>query len=862
MSILRDSRVSAACLRAHSSARRLALAALVCTAGPLLAQQGDRAAEDQSELPAGTPRPAVVVRAPAEAKDALRLQPGFSIELVAHEPLLGDPVQAVFDAKGRLWVCEMRSYMRDIDGTDELRADGRVAVLVDRDGDGRMDESVPFLDGVVLPRAVLPLQGGALVIVPPDLLWCVDADFDLKPERIETVCSGFDAGRTNPEHSGNGLLWGLDNRIHLAGDARMLTFAAGREPAPFAIEATAAAGQWGIAQDDRGRLYYNYNEDWLRSDLVPRRYAARTEPASMLPGMNHKLALDPAVHPAHPTPGVNRGGREGLLRDGWLTRHTAVCAPLVYRGDSLPGCDGDVFVCEPAGNVVRRFRLLDLDGATRAENRYEKAEFLAAVDERFRPVNLAQGPDGAIYVVDMYRGVIQHKNFVTTFLRRQVAERRLEQPIGMGRIWRIAAEGAKRAVPPSLDAASALELCDALGCRDGARRDLAQRLLVQRQERSAIPRLRELVRERRAPVSLHAIGALDGLGELSADDLRAVLHAEDAGLLAFALRFCAADLSRGDRVLTWACERLAKEAVPSVRRQLALTLGDVTGKGQDAALTLLAELGGSVGGDAMLAAHVASSARGREPELARLLVRGERPSPQLALSTLAQKAASAKNPALQERMLDVAAATMSIALQERMLAGFCAAIPSDPAKARGAFRFVATPPALAAMQRTGRAEVVPHVQRILASIELRADMPEPEGPSDESLAPEERMRVAAGARVYGAYCAACHQPQGQGLAGLAPPLAGSEWVTGEPERLVKVALHGVRGPLRAAGVAFEGEMPPQSHLGDADLAAALSYARRSFGHRASCIAPKDVAAIRAAHVDRATPWPANELQPK
>ena len=461
---------------------------------PLSAQQGDRAAEDQGELPAGTPRPDAIVRAPAEAKSTLRLQPGFSIELVAHEPLLGDPVQAVFDERGRLWVCEFRSYMRDIDGTDELRADGRVAVLQDRDGDGRMDEAVPFLEGVVLPRAVLPMRGGALVIVPPDLLWCVDADGDLKPERIETVCSGFDAGRTNPEHSGNGLLWGLDNRIQLAGDARMFVFRHAAEPSPFSIEATASAGQWGIAQDDRGRLYYNYNEDWLRSDLVPRRYAARTKPATLLPGMNHKLAPDPALYAAHPTPGVNRGGREGLLRDGWLTRHTAACAPLVYRGEALPGCDGDVFVCEPAGNLVRRFRLTDLDGSPRAENRYEKAEFLAAVDERFRPVNLTQGPDGAIYVVDMYRGVIQHRNFVTTFLRRQVAERKLEQPTGMGRVWRIAAAGAARTAPPSLANASADELCAALAHRDGARRDLAQRLLVQRQEVSAVPRLRELVR--------------------------------------------------------------------------------------------------------------------------------------------------------------------------------------------------------------------------------------------------------------------------------------------------------------------------------------------------------------------------------
>ncbi len=842
--------------------RVLLLLASPCLVASIRAQQGDRAAEDRAVLPLGTPVPEARALSMDESIAALRLQAGFEAQLVASEPLVEEPVQAVFDAAGRMWVVEMRSYMRDVDGSDELRPDGRIRVLFDRDGDGRMDEAKTFLSGLVLPRSVLPLQGGALVIAPPQILWVEDRDGDLVADRSIPICDGLDSGLANPEHSGNGLLWSFDNRIHLADDARVLAWRRNESGIAFDVERTALAGQWGIAHDDRGRLYFNYNEDWLRCDLVPRRYAARKDPVRIGVGMNFKLAPDPRVFPAHPTPGVNRGGRDGMLRDGWLQRHTAVCAPLVYRGDALDGCDGDVFVCEPAGNLVRRFRLRDVDGEMQAINCYDGAEFLAAADERFRPVNLTQGPDGALYVVDMRRGVIQHKNFVTTFLRQQIQDRKLEQPIGKGRIWRIASEGSRARADAPLESASTLQLVAALTERDGVRRDLAQQLLVQRQDRTAIDGLRALVRQRQAPSSLHAIGALDGLAALSSDDLRIALHAEDAGLLAFALRYCAAPMSDGDRVLFAHAERMVESAPRCVRWQLALTLGDVAGKGRQRAEDLLADLAAVAGDDAMLIAQIASSARGRESDLLRRIFAKARIEAGKSVFTLSRQVAASQDAVAQQSLLDAVAAAMQPELQREALAGFCADIPADLEKARGRFVFAATPPALAAMQRTGRKEIVPLLQRILASIEIRAVAPAVASASDEDLTDAERARVVAGSRVYGAYCAACHQSDGQGLAGLAPPLAGSEWVAGDGEILIKIALHGLRGPLRAAGVAFEGEMTPQAHLSDSDLAAALSYVRRRFAPRAACIAPEDVARLRKQHEGRTAPWPAAELQPR
>jgi putative membrane-bound dehydrogenase-like protein len=209
----------------------------------LAAQHGDVPGEVQQELPPGLRVPPATVRSPQEELATFRVQPGFRMELIASEPLIGDPVAAVQAPDGRLWVVEMRSYMRDVDANGERTPDGRIVVLTDRDGDGRMDDAQVFADGLLLPRAVLPLPGGALVIAPPQLLWLEDRDGDGRADTRTEVLGGFEAGLLNPEHAGNGLLWALDNRIHLADDKRMLRWT----KQGFEVEDGAGGGQWGIA---------------------------------------------------------------------------------------------------------------------------------------------------------------------------------------------------------------------------------------------------------------------------------------------------------------------------------------------------------------------------------------------------------------------------------------------------------------------------------------------------------------------------------------------------------------------------------------------------------------------------------------
>ena len=839
----------------RTSASRLSCVLLAC-AGGLCAQQGDKKDEVQLDLPANLAIPPATVRSAAEEQATFTVPAGFRVELAAAEPLVGDPVVARFDAHGRLWVVEMRGYMPDIDGKGEDAPVGRVVVLTDDDGDGRMDRSSAFLEGLVLPRGVLPLAGGALVIVPPQLYWCPDADGDLRADGMEPVGDGFDAGITNPEHSGNGLLWGIDNRIHLANHP----WSYRRKPdGTWERQPAAGHGQWGLAQDDVGRLYFNYNSDWLRADLLPGAHAAARRGTGGLAGTNVQLTADQSVYPGRVTPGVNRGYQPGMLADGVLQRNSAVCGALVYRGTLHPDLRGSVFVCEPAGNLVRQFVLDEQDGAVTARNPHGRAEFLTSTDERFRPVDLTQGPDGALYVVDMYRGVIQHRNFVTTFLRKQVLARGLERPIGLGRIWRVVPEAGPvpkaAAAPATLDDAA---LVAELRSPDGARRDLAQRVLVERRAVAVSPALRALVRDAAAPVAsrVHALWTLEGTGALLRDDVLWALHSGEPWLQAHALRTGAPWIAMDNRVVLELALLAAASGPRVVQRQLALSLAGAPVPRRVDALARLAALDLS---DAWLRASLAAGAAGAEEALVASLGRSmaatEPKGAADLLRQLARAIAASRAAERQERLFSLAAGAPAVWQQKALLRGALDALPKGQARA-GWMTFAVTPTGLGAIQRQGDAELGKLVTELLGAVAIAVPQPEVDAAAGD---PAVAALVAAGSRVYAARCAACHQSDGRGMQGLAPPLRDSEWVTGDPVRLVRVALHGLRGPIEVNGERWDLEMPAQKDLGDAEMSAALTYLRRSFGHKSSVVRAEDVAREREATKDRKGPFTAGEL---
>lgn len=584
---------------------------LATLAAAAAAQQGDKKGEKQVPLSPGLRLPPSSPLPPREALKALRAAPGFRVELVAAEPLVVAPVVAAFDPDGRLWVVEMRGYMPDVGGRGEDAPVGRIAVLTDVDGDGRMDRRREFLDGLVLPRALAFFRDGVLVGEPPNLWFCRDTDGDGRADVKERVTGRYGAPG-NPEHTANGLLRGLDNWYHNADHDRSYRYLGGR----WVEVPTPPRGQWGIAQDDRGLFYFNANSDPLRADTVP--YHPDV-------GANAVIDVDRSVWPIRPTPGVNRGYRAGFLRqDGTLTAFTACGGILIYRGDLLPSeCRGNAFVCEPSANLVRRFVMEKTPEGIAARNAYDRAEFLASTDERFRPVNLAPGPDGALYVVDLARGIIEHRVFVTTFLRQQILERGLERPTGLGRIWRVIPEKSKTAPSrwkPALSHQTPAEWVTHLSDPDGWWRDTAQRLLVERGDASVVPALRALVVTGPHPgplgvwagistgARLHALWTLEGLGALDPATLAAGVADADPAVRAAAIRLAAECTAREDAsTLRDRLLAAAPAAEGDVRRQLAYALARMKDPRAEAALAGLIEAAGK---DPLVRALVEKGKRG------------------------------------------------------------------------------------------------------------------------------------------------------------------------------------------------------------------------------------------------------------
>jgi mono/diheme cytochrome c family protein/glucose/arabinose dehydrogenase len=801
------------------------------------------------------------VLTPEETIKTFKLPPGFKAEVVASEPMIEAPVAISWDDQGRLYVCEMRGYMHDVDGTGEDQPIGRVSRLEDIDGDGKMDKATVFADNLVMPRAVMALGDGAIINEPPNLVWYRDTDGDGVADKKEIVSDRYATKGGQPEHMANSPTWLMDNWITSAGYGYRFRFKDGQ----FQRDDSAAAGQWGLTQDDWGRRYTNSNSDLLRADLVPPGYYLRNPRLMSRTGLLFQVMKTQTVWPARPNPGVNRGyiedakkpdgtmGKGTLRADGRLQSVTGTCGPAIYRGDLFPKeFRGNAFIPEPCGNLVKRLILSETNGEVIGKNAYEGSEFLTSTDERFRPVNAYTGPDGALYIVDMARGIIQHKGFLTYYLVANIQERKLETPFNLGRIYRIVPDNAQpKAVKLPKEP---VQIASMLTHANGWVRDTAQRVLVERGDTSVVPVVEKLAATHASPETrVQSLWTLEGLGALTPEVIAAGLSDKHEKVRSAAVRL--ADPTMGGLL------KLAQDPSTEVRLHLAFKLS-----GQPAAEAALVELLAS--GGPMFGEAVASGLNGTELEYIETLLK--LPATEDAkfaksniLATLAGCVMKERKAPRVARLLELTAAQPPAGIRQiALLNGLAGKPPSKGSKAGtipNPLKFPTGPPALMTLLASGDARVKPLVVRVDQQLAW-AGKP---GWVESKLAPltaAEQALFDKGKAIYSTICTACHQPNGQGMAGLAPTLVNSEWTLGPTDRLIRIVTQGMTGPIEVAGVKWQLEMPGLPIFSDEEVAGILTYIRREWEHTASPVSPSFVTSVRAAIKERTKPWTAEELR--
>lgn len=455
---------------------------------------------------------------PKISLDGYKVEEGFELKVVSSEPFLKAPVSMDFDNKGRMWVVEMIGYMPNLEGIGEEVPNGRITILEDRDKDGVTDHSKVFLDKLVLPRGLAHVYGGLLYVDGPKL-WFVEIKND-KPGK-KTLVDPVYAEGGNVEHSSNGLMMNIDNWIYNAN----YNFRYQLKNGKWIKEPTSYRGQWGITKDNFGRLYYNNNSTQLQGDYVLPNKAIRNRYFKPTIAENQRLTNN-KVFPIHQT-SVNRGYQKGVLdENGLLKDVTAACGPLVYRGGAFPASyNQNAFVCVPEVNLIKRNILTFKNTQTSAKQAIEGKEFLTSTDEGFRPVNLFNGPDGAIYVVDMHRGIIQHKAYISQYLTEQLAAKKLDTLQNAGRILKITSKTVKTHPIPDLTKVSTKELVALLSHSNGWLRDRAQQLLIQKKDLTVVKELISLTKNSNEfATAIHALYVLEGINALSFTTLNDVVN--------------------------------------------------------------------------------------------------------------------------------------------------------------------------------------------------------------------------------------------------------------------------------------------------------------------------------------------------
>jgi len=866
--------------------RLLPFLTLLALATPCFAQNGDKPGHEMSPPPEEWNVPAPMLT-PDEALKSFQFgESGFTLELVAAEPLVIHPVAMAFDGNGRAWVCEMRGYMPDVDGHGEDKPTGRISILLDTDNDGKADEAKVFLDGLVLPRALQFVKGG--------LIW---GDQEKLYFTKRQGADGLDAGETtvlddlwapggSVEHKTNGLAYNLDNWLYNAKSEWRYRFSGDK----LLKEKTEFRGQWGLSQDDQGRILANTNSSLVAMDTVPPSYSMRNSSHKFAGPTTVKMANE--VYPIRITCGVNRGYMaETLDERGYLRSATGSGGPTIYRGDNFPPAfRGNAFIPEPTGLLLKRAIFTEdqyeVPVATQA---YANKEFLASTDERNRWVNAHTAPDGTLYLVDLYHGIVQHREFVTTYLRNQIIKRELDKDNETGRIYRVRWSEAPRGVLPRMEQESSVELVAHLSHPNGWWRDTAQRLIVESGDATAAPALHALIASEAtsALAKVHALWTLEGLGQVQPNDIQFALQSSDSVLLSHGCRV--AETFQGTPAEAEVASLVAALKSPSsaVTRQQVASLGVFRGPGKAIAREGWATLvSAAPEQDPLFLDMAMSGISGTESEVLELALSRKLPivpelirasaatvktpeamgylfaaltSPQIPagdqskyLTVVAQNVASRRQGSACATLLENSSG--QDAWRGAVLKGFIAA-----GKTKGFKRFPLVPaPALLAKPGDDKT-----LQAAAAIFDLSG-----KAPVSYLKTPEHHRLYSLGQTEFNKLCATCHHPEGKGMETLAPPLLDSQWVLGPDKRLTALVMEGLMGPIDVNGTLYDVPkvqpvMPGvrfNPELSDEEIAGILTYIRNSWENAAPPVDPSVVKAWREGQSPRAPFTAAEAMQ--
>jgi len=551
---------------------------------------------------------------PSAALETLHVIDGFRAELVASEPHVVDPVEIAFDESGGIYVAEMLDYPFDPESGEQPRS--RIRYMMDEDGDGVVDDAVIFADNLLQATSVFPWKGGIFVASAPQILYFKDTDGDHVADEREVWYEGFDTN-VSPEARITNFRLGVDNWIYAANNGRPGKITSPKFPQhgeeiirgfdfrfhPVTGEFEPAAGptQFGMSFNPWGARFVTQNTVHLRHAVIPARYALGNRlysPPSML---HYVLDDDPSNSKVYPLTSPQqwrvertaarqeryddtRPGRKELLEGHF----TAATGTTVFVGDAL-GEDvyGNVFVADANGGLVHRERLSD-NGPTYLAEPVPAGgpELLASTDPWFRPVNMANAPDGSLWLLDFYREYIEEPASIPEGIKQRL-QLDFYRGDDRGRIWRIVrAEGDPRNWNVDLGSLSSAELVETLAHANGWHRRTAQRLLLERQDASVAPQLVELLANGSTPEGrLQALWALEANAELSAEHVRKAIDDAHPGVRANAVRLA----ERFQEELPGVIEAATADSDPKVRFQAALSLGLVPSNAHTVAAAMVRE---------------------------------------------------------------------------------------------------------------------------------------------------------------------------------------------------------------------------------------------------------------------------------